>query len=108
MPLINLKQKQTMLGALTEFDKNFTKILEGSPEIVALEELTGAARISFIFKQTFGQVLESIDALTDLTNKEILTAIENAKGLGSSQGITTAFELLIRRQIEKLEEPSIR
>jgi len=38
----------------------------------------GGARICYIFHETFGKTLESVDALTGLTTIEILTAIRNA------------------------------
>ena len=38
----------------------------------------GGARICYIFHETFGRTLESIDALVGLTTMDILTAIRNA------------------------------
>ena len=38
----------------------------------------GGARICYIFHETFGRTLESIDPLIGLTTLDILTAIRNA------------------------------
>ena len=38
----------------------------------------GGARICYIFHETFGKTLESIDALVGLSTMDILTAIRNA------------------------------
>lgn len=93
---------------INEFDRQFRDFLEGSPDRIEITELIGGARVSFIFKETFGKTLESIDAFSGFSNRDILTAIKNAKGLSSCDGKTAAFELLVKRQIQKLEEPSLR
>uniref|UniRef100_A0A0M3IIS9 GED domain-containing protein n=1 Tax=Ascaris lumbricoides TaxID=6252 RepID=A0A0M3IIS9_ASCLU len=69
----------------------------------------GGARICYIFHETFGRVLESIDPLGDLTQLDILTAIRNATGPRPTLFVPeTSFELLVKRQIRRLEEPSLR
>lgn len=96
----------------------------------------GGARICYIFHETFGRTLESVDPLGGLTTIDVLTAIRNAT-VGFScydlqlvlshwtfyrtyfhcarQGPRPAlfvpevsFELLVKRQVKRLEEPSLR
>jgi hypothetical protein len=97
-----------LLSIITEFNKQFCDFIDGSTDRIEVNELTGGARVLFIFNETFGKTLDSIDYFNGLSNQDVLTAIKNAKGLGSSHGTTAAFELLVKRQIQKLEEPSLR
>ncbi|PIO56400.1 hypothetical protein TELCIR_22201, partial [Teladorsagia circumcincta] len=69
----------------------------------------GGARICFIFHETFGKSLESVNPLENLTQMDILTAIRNATGPRPALFVPeVAFELLVKRQIQRLEEPSLR
>ncbi|XP_006813957.1 dynamin-1-like protein, partial [Saccoglossus kowalevskii] len=69
----------------------------------------GGARICYIFHETFGRTLDSINALGGLTDLDILTAIRNATGPRPALFIPeVSFELLVKRQIRRLEEPSLR
>ena len=69
----------------------------------------GGARICYIFHETFGRTLDSIHPLAGLTALDILTAIRNATGPRPALFVPeVSFELLVKRQIRKLEEPAIR
>lgn len=63
----------------------------------------------YIFHETFGRTLQSIDPLGGLTELDILTAIRNATGPRPALFVPeVSFELLVKRQIKRLEEPSLR
>uniref|UniRef100_A0A1S4K123 dynamin GTPase n=1 Tax=Culex quinquefasciatus TaxID=7176 RepID=A0A1S4K123_CULQU len=63
----------------------------------------------YIFHETFGKTLDSIHPLTGLTKMDILTAIRNATGPRPALFVPeVSFELLVKRQIRRLEEPSLR
>ncbi|XP_065938491.1 dynamin-1-like protein [Magallana gigas] len=69
----------------------------------------GGARICYIFHETFGRTLESVNPLGGLTPLDILTAIRNATGPRPALFIPeVSFELLVKRQVRRLEEPSLR
>lgn len=69
----------------------------------------GGARICYIFHETFGKVLDSIHPLTGLSKMDVLTAIRNATGPRPALFVPeVSFELLVKRQIRRLEEPSLR
>ncbi|XP_066865157.1 dynamin-1-like protein isoform X11 [Kogia breviceps] len=69
----------------------------------------GGARICYIFHETFGRTLESVDPLGGLNTIDILTAIRNATGPRPALFVPeVSFELLVKRQIKRLEEPSLR
>eukprot|EP00127_Corallochytrium_limacisporum_P000881 Clim_evm14s29 gene=Clim_evmTU14s29 len=72
-------------------------------------ELSGGARICYIFHEIFGHTLENVDPLDGLEDRDILTAILNATGPRPSLFLPEAsFEQLVKRQIRRLEEPSLR
>lgn len=53
--------------------------------------------------------MDSIHPLKGLAPKDILTAMQNATGLRPAVFVPeVSFELLVKRQIRRLEEPSIR
>lgn len=63
----------------------------------------------YIFHETFGKTLDSIHPLTGLSKMDILTAIRNATGPRPALFVPeVSFELLVKRQIRRLEEPSLR
>uniref|UniRef100_A0A3B3SH95 Dynamin-1-like protein n=1 Tax=Paramormyrops kingsleyae TaxID=1676925 RepID=A0A3B3SH95_9TELE len=69
----------------------------------------GGARICYIFHETFGRTLESVDPLGGLTTIDVLTAIRNATGPRPALFVPeVSFELLVKRQVKRLEEPSLR
>ncbi|MCP9265601.1 Dynamin-1-like protein [Dirofilaria immitis] len=70
----------TLLQIITRFATAYTTTIEGTSRNIETSELCGGARICYIFHETFGRVLESIDPLGDLTQLDILTAIRNATG----------------------------
>ena len=71
-------------------------------------ELSGGAIISDIFHNRYKNRLEKVDCLDGLAQEDIYTAIRNATGLRSSFFVPSeAFEVLVKRQISLLEEPSL-
>jgi dynamin 1-like protein len=73
-----------------------------------VNELYGGARIAFIFKDIFGKSLKSMDPFDGLDDDDIRTAIANASGPRPSLFVSEfSFDLLVRRQIAKLEQPGL-
>lgn len=102
-------QGQTLLQIITKFASSYCSTIEGTARNIETTELCGGARICYIFHETFGRTLDSIDPLSGLTNLEILTAIRNATGPRPALFVPeVSFELLVKRQIRRLEEPSLR
>lgn len=80
----------------------------GKEEGRVFTELAGGARIGFVFSQIFVPELMRIDPLEGLTAKEIRFAIRNATGPRNALFIPeSAFELLVKRQITRLEYPAL-
>ncbi|XP_034259444.1 dynamin-1-like protein isoform X3 [Pantherophis guttatus] len=99
----------TLLQLITKFATEYCNTIEGTAKYIETSELCGGARICYIFHETFGRTLESVDPLGGLNTIDILTAIRNATGPRPALFIPeVSFELLVKRQIKRLEEPSLR
>uniref|UniRef100_A0A8C7GE74 Dynamin-1-like protein n=1 Tax=Oncorhynchus kisutch TaxID=8019 RepID=A0A8C7GE74_ONCKI len=68
----------TLLQIVTKFASDYCNTIEGTATHIQTSELCGGARICYIFHETFGRTLQSIDPLGGLTELDILTAIRNA------------------------------
>ncbi|KPP75622.1 dynamin-1-like protein-like [Scleropages formosus] len=102
-------QSATLLQLITKFAAEYCNTIEGTAKYIETAELCGGARICYIFHETFGRTLESVDPLGGLTTIDVLTAIRNATGPRPALFVPeVSFELLVKRQIKRLEEPSLR
>lgn len=102
-------KSQTLLQIITKFASDYCATIEGTAKNIATSELCGGARICYIFHETFGRTLDGIDPLGGLRTIDILTAIRNATGPRPALFVPeVSFELLVKRQIRRLEEPSVR
>lgn len=98
-----------LLQLITRFASSYCAIIEGTARDIETTELCGGARICYIFHDIFGRTLEIMDAMEGLATRDILTAIRNATGPRPALFVPEiSFELLVKRQIRRLEEPSLR
>ncbi|CAK9831208.1 Dynamin-1-like protein [Anthophora retusa] len=82
-------KSQTLLQIITKFASSYCSTIEGTARNIETTELCGGARICYIFHETF--------------------AIRNATGPRPALFVPeVSFELLVKRQIRRLEEPSLR
>lgn len=94
---------------MTQFARDFMSSIEGTNADVSTKELSGGARIYYIFNDVFGHALQSLDATHNLDNQDIRTAIRNSTGPRPSLFVPEiAFDLLVKPQIKLLEPPSLR
>ncbi|KAK4378558.1 hypothetical protein RND71_000420 [Anisodus tanguticus] len=97
-----------LLNILSKYSEAFSSMVEGKNEEMSTSELSGGARIHYIFQNIFVKSLEEVDPCEDLTDDDIRTAIQNATGAKSGLFVPEVpFEVLIRRQIARLADPSI-
>ncbi|KAG8237710.1 hypothetical protein J437_LFUL017498 [Ladona fulva] len=75
-----LDKSQILLQIITKFAAAYCSTIEGTAKNIETTELCGGARICYIFHETFGKTLNSIEPLDGLTKMDILTAIRNATG----------------------------
>ncbi|KAI8079797.1 Dynamin central region-domain-containing protein [Halteromyces radiatus] len=98
-----------ILKLLTLFANEFVASIDGTSSDISTKELSGGARIYYIFNNIFGQALDAIDPCANLSNEDIRTVIRNSTGPRCSLFVPEmAFDLLIRPQIKLLEAPSLR
>jgi dynamin 1-like protein len=97
-----------LLDVITKFSTDYKSTIEGTSGNYTIHELYGGARINFIFNDIFAECLNRINPLEGLTHNDIRTAIRNATGPKAALFVPeAAFELLVKRQIMRLEEPSL-
>ncbi|CAM6099196.1 unnamed protein product [Calypogeia fissa] len=101
-------QGALLLNILTKYSQGFQSIVDGKNEEMSTTELSGGARIHYIFQAIFVKSLEEVDPCDDLTDEDIRTAIQNATGPKNVLFVPEVpFEVLVRRQIARLLEPSL-
>jgi dynamin 1-like protein len=107
-----------LLRLLSKFSSNFTAIVEGRggqndlkgqrSKCDPFRELYGGARISLIFREVFAATIMGVGSFDGLTDDEIRTTICNAHGTRPALFVPeVSFDILIRRQIARLEQPGI-
>ncbi|PAA71346.1 hypothetical protein BOX15_Mlig022330g1 [Macrostomum lignano] len=98
-----------LLQIITRFASAYCSTIDGVSKNIEIAELCGGARVSYIFHETFYRTLSKIDPMQGLTTLEILTAIRNSTGPRPALFVPEiSFELLVKRQIKRLEEPCLR
>ncbi len=65
---------------MTQFARDFVTSIEGTNVDISTKELSGGARVYYIFNDVFGNALASIDPTQSLENQDIRTAIRNSTG----------------------------
>ncbi|KAH8950520.1 hypothetical protein BDL97_10G090300 [Sphagnum fallax] len=101
-------QGALLLGIITKYTHGFQSIVDGKNEEMSTTELSGGARIHYIFQAIFVKSLEDVDPCDDLSDEDIRTAIQNATGPKNVLFVPEVpFEVLIRRQIARLLDPSL-
>ncbi|KAK6805510.1 hypothetical protein RDI58_003295 [Solanum bulbocastanum] len=73
-----------LLNILSKYSEAFSSMIEGKNEEMSTSELSGGARIHYIFQNIFVMSLEEVDPCEDLTDDDIRTAIQNATGAKSA------------------------
>lgn len=103
------QQGALILRLMNKFAHDFVASIEGTKVDISTKELSGGARIYYIFNDVFGHALACIDSTSNLDNQDIRTAIRNSTGPRPSLFVPeSAFDLLVKPQIKLLESPSLR
>jgi dynamin 1-like protein len=101
----------TMLNLLSKFAQSVSSTIDGrgTHELaVEMTELYGGARLSYIFNEVFGRTMKGLDPFDGLDDDDIRTAIANANGPRPSLFVPEiSFDLLVRKQIARLEQPGL-
>ncbi|EHY54151.1 vacuolar protein sorting-associated protein 1 [Exophiala dermatitidis] len=98
-----------ILNIITEFANEYRSVLEGKSTQLSNIELSGGARISFVYHELYANGIKAIDPFDQVKDIDIRTILYNSSGSQPALFVgTTAFELIVKQQIRRLEEPSLK
>ncbi|KAI7818033.1 vacuolar sorting protein 1 [Gamsiella multidivaricata] len=102
-------QANIVLNIITEFCTEFRTIIDGNSTDLSSFELSGGARISFVFHELYANGVKSLDPFDQVKDLDIRIILYNSSGSSPALFVgTTAFEVIIKQQIKRLEDPSLR
>ncbi len=108
-PLGEQNASNVILTIITEFCNEFRTVIDGNSNDLSVSELAGGARISFVFHELFNNGVKSIDPFDQVKDADIRTILYNSSGSSPALFVgTTAFEVIVKQQIKRLEEPSLK
>jgi replication fork clamp-binding protein CrfC len=67
-----------VLSVITEFTSEFRTIIDGNTNDLSLNELSGGARIGFVFHELFNNGVKSIDPFDQVKDGDIRTILYNS------------------------------
>ncbi|ELR08878.1 vacuolar protein sorting-associated protein 1 [Pseudogymnoascus destructans] len=98
-----------VLNIITEFTNEWRTVLDGNNTELSSVELSGGARISFVFHELYANGVKAVDPFDQVKDIDIRTILYNSSGSSPALFVgTTAFELIVKQQIKRLEEPSLK
>ena len=98
-----------VLNIITEFSQEYRTVLEGNSQELSSVELSGGARISFVFHELYSNGVKAVDPFDQVKDIDIRTFLVNSSGPSPALFVgTTAFELIVKQQIKRLEDPSLK
>ena len=98
-----------ILNIITEFCTEYRTVLEGSNQELSSIELSGGARISFVFHELYSNGVKAVDPFDSVKDLDIRTLLYNSSGSSPALFVgTTAFEVIVKQQIKRLEDPSLK
>lgn len=97
-----------VLNVIAKFAGAYAEFIEGRFVRETARELMGGSRLSHIYFEVFTKTLNNVDPFDALTGEDLKTAIRNASSLRPNLFVPeTAFEVLSKQQIQRLESPSL-
>lgn len=98
-----------ILNIITEFSNEYRTVLEGHNAELSSIELSGGARIAFVYHELYSNGVKAVDPFDQVKDIDIRTILYNSSGSSPALFVgTTAFELIVKQQIKRLEEPSLK
>ncbi|TPX33322.1 hypothetical protein SmJEL517_g03774 [Synchytrium microbalum] len=103
------QQANLILNIITEFCNEYRTIIDGTSNEISSFELSGGARISFVFHEIFASAIRTMDPFDQIKEVDIRTILYNSSGSSPALFVgTAAFEVLVKQQIKRLEDPSLK
>ena len=98
-----------VLQIITEFCNEYRRTLDGNYQELSSIELSGGARISFVFHELYANGVKAVDPFDQVKDIDIRTILVNSSGSSPALFVgTTAFELIVKQQIKRLDDPSLK
>ncbi|KAF2220702.1 Dynamin central region-domain-containing protein [Elsinoe ampelina] len=98
-----------ILNIITEFSNEYRTVLDGNNQELSSIELSGGARIAFVFHELYANGVKAVDPFDQVKDIDIRTILYNSSGSAPALFVgTTAFELIVKQQIKRLEDPSLK
>jgi dynamin 1-like protein len=98
-----------ILNIITEFCNEFRTVLDGNSQELSSLELSGGARISFVFHELYANGIKAVDPFDQVKDVDIRTILYNSSGSSPALFVgTTAFEVIVKQQIRRMEDPSLK
>nr|POE87504.1 vacuolar protein sorting-associated protein 1 [Quercus suber] len=98
-----------VLNIITEFSNEYRTVLEGHSAELSSIELSGGARISFVYHELYSNGIKAVDPFDVVKDIDIRTILYNSSGSSPALFVgTMAFELIVKQQIKRLEDPSLK
>ncbi|KAI4177602.1 MAG: hypothetical protein LQ346_007638 [Caloplaca aetnensis] len=98
-----------VLQIITEFCNEYRTVLDGNNFELSTIELGGGARISFVFHELYSNGVKAVDPFDHIKDTDIRTILVNSSGPSPALFVgTTAFESIVKQQIKRLEDPSLK
>ena len=105
----DISGQNTILSVITEFCNDYKDILDGNSPELSSSELSGGARISFVFHEIFYNAISCMDSFDQLRDNDIRTLLYNTSGSSPALFVpSSAFKILSKQQIKRLEDPSLK
>ena len=94
---------------INEFVQEYKSVLEGTNQELSSVELSGGARISFVFHELYSNGVKAVDPFDQNKDGDIRVILFNSSGSSPALFVgTTAFEVIVKREILRLEDPSLK
>jgi vacuolar protein sorting-associated protein 1 len=98
-----------VLNIITEFTTEWRTVLDGNSTDLSSNELSGGARISFVFHELYNNGVKAIDPFDVIKDADIRNSLYNASGPAPALFVgTNTFEAIVKNQIKRVEEPSLK
>lgn len=98
-----------VMNIIMEFAGEWRTVLDGNNNEISSTELSGGARISFVFHELYANGVKAIDPFDFVKDDQIRTYLYNSSGPSPALFVgTTAFEVIVKKEIKRMEEPSLK
>ena len=77
-PMGDQSSSSVVLSVITDFCSDFRTTIDGNTNDLAVNELSGGARISFVFHELFNQGIKTIDPFDQVKDGDIRTILYNS------------------------------